>query len=384
MSRLGAAAPRVHVLDTTMLYSPSGGGVVRYLLAKRRWLTRHTSVRHSLLVPGERGGRGLHGETFIACRAMLGRRPRVPLDIRSWSRAIAEHRPDIVEIGDPGPIALAAFRARREAGMPVIAFCHTDLERDARARYGIVAARTVKTYARRVFTNADRVLTPSDYMRRRLDDWGVRDVAVCPLGVDAEVFHPSRRACELRAMLGLAPATRLCVYAGRFAPAKNLPLLVDAFRLLGRPYHLLLIGDGPCLPPLPSNVTVMPFQADPKRLAALVGGADAFVQAGERESFGLAVIEAMACGVPIVAVADGAAPELVTPDCGVLVRAGSAGRFADAVAALYDSDRETMGANARVRAERHFGWERVFRSLLQQYAAVVRGSAALAVREQIA
>ncbi len=381
--RLGAAL-RVHVLDTTMLYSPNGGGVVRYLLAKRRWLTRRTRMRHSLLVPGERNGMGLHGETFVHCRPVPGLRSRMPLDTGRWSRLIAEHGPDVVEVGDPGPVAIAAFRARRVSGTPVIAFCHTDLVRDARSRYGSVAGRTMKTYACRVFGNADRVLAPSEYMKQRLIEWGVHDVAVCPLGVDAELFHPSRRHRALRERLGLPRDARLCVFAGRFAPAKNMPLLVDAFRRLGKPYHLLLIGSGPCLPPLPANVTVLPFERDPKRLAAIVGGVDAFVQAGERESFGLALVEAMACGVPIVAAADGAAPEIVTPDCGVLVRAGSASDLAAGVAVLYDRDREALGDAARARAERNFGWDRVFRGLLQQYATVVHGAAARVLREQIA
>lgn len=367
-----------------MLYSPNGGGVVRYLLAKRRWLARHTRVRHSLLVPGERAGTGLHGETFIACRAMPGLRSRMPLDTAAWGRAIAQHRPDIVEVGDPGPIAIAALRARRTGGMPVIAFCHTDLERDARARFGGVAAHTVKTYARHVFASADRVLTPSDYMRQRLADWGVRDIVVCPLGVDADVFHPSRRDHRLRERLGLAKNARLCIFAGRFAPAKNLPVLLDAFRTLGAPYHLLLVGNGSCLPPLPSNATVLPFERDPARLAAIVAGADAFVQAGERESFGLAVVEALACGVPVVAAADGAAPEIVTPDCGVLVRAGSAADLAEGVAALYSMDHAAMGVVARERAESHFGWDRVFRRLLRHYASVAPAAAARALHEQAA
>lgn len=374
----------MHVLDTTMLYSPNGGGVVRYLLAKRRWLHRHTRVHHSLLVPGERSGVGVHGETFIRCGAMPVIGSRVPFDTHRWSRAIVEQRPDVVEVGDPGPVALAAFRARREGAFPIVAFCHTDLERDARARYGRIAARTVTSYARRVFDHADCVLTPSEYMRRRLAEWGVYAVSVCPLGVDSDVFHPARRERELRARLGLPADTRLCVFAGRFAPAKNIPVLVDAFRLLGRPYHLLLIGSGSRLPPLPPNVTTLPVERDARRLAALVGGADVFVQAGERESFGLAVLEAMACGIPIVAAADGAAPEIVTPECGILVRAGSASMLAAGVDALYAADRERMAAAARARAERHFGWQRVFQRLLQHYASVVPTWAAYALREQTA
>jgi alpha-1,6-mannosyltransferase len=131
-------------------------------------------------------------------------------------------------------------------------------------------------------------------------------------------------------------------------------------------------------------VTVLPFERDPRKLASIVAGVDAFVQAGERESFGLALVEAMACGVPVVAVADGAAPEIVAAGCGVLVHRASAAALAAGVAAVYDGDRDRMAAAARERAERHFGWDRVFRRLLQQYATVVRGPAARALREQIA
>jgi len=271
-SRL-AAGSRVHLLDTTMLYSPDGGGVVRYLLAKRRWLHRHTRVRHSLLVPGERNGVGVNGETFIRCRALPVLRSRVPFDTREWSRAIVGYRPDVVEVGDPGPLAIAAFRARREGAFPVVAFCHTDLERDACVRYGRVAARSVAIYARSVFGHADCVLTPSEYMRRRLDEWGVAGVSVCPLGVDCDVFHPARRASALRKTLDLPAHARLCIFAGRFAPAKNIRVLVDAFRLLGDPYHLLLVGSGADVPRLPRNVTTLGFEYDARRLAALIGGA---------------------------------------------------------------------------------------------------------------
>jgi alpha-1,6-mannosyltransferase len=308
----------------------------------------------------------------------------MPFDTRRWSRAIAKCRPDVVEVGDPGPIALAAFRARRAGAFPVVAFCHTDLERDTRVRYGRVAAKTVATYARRVLGYADCVLAPSEYMRLRLDEWGVRRVSVCPLGVDADVFHPARRDGALREKLGLSARTRLCIFAGRFAPAKNIPALVDAFRLLGEPYHLLLVGGGGELRALARNVTTLAFEHDARRLAALVGGCDVFVQAGERESFGLAVVEAMSCGIPIVAVADGAAPEIVTPECGVLVRAASATLLAAGVDALFSADREKMGAAARTRCERYFGWQPVFRRVLQNYASVVPSWDVPELREQTA
>ena len=94
---------------------------------------------------------------------------------------------------------------------------------------------------------------------------------VQPLGVDAEVFHPRRRTDTLRERLGLAPAARVLVYAGRFAEEKNLPVLLQAFARLGRPYHLLLIGGAHSGRPA-DNVTMLPYRGDSAELAGLDPG----------------------------------------------------------------------------------------------------------------
>src|SRR5690348_9021913 len=80
-------ARRMHLLDVTMLYAPQSGGVVRYLRAKHAWLRRHTSVRHSLLVPGAADARGSSGEIFLRTRS-LGHAHRWPLAVHRWSRTI--------------------------------------------------------------------------------------------------------------------------------------------------------------------------------------------------------------------------------------------------------------------------------------------------------
>ncbi len=137
-------------------------------------------------------------------------------------------------------------------------------------------------------------------MRGHLHDWGVERVALQPLGVDTALFHPGRAAATpWRSELGLAADARVLVYAGRFAPEKHLDVLADAVARLGPPHVLLAIGAGP-MPPAGERVRVVPFVADATVLAAILAGADAFVHAGDQETFGLSALEAMACGTPIV------------------------------------------------------------------------------------
>src|SRR4029077_20630732 len=137
-----------------------------------------------------------------------------------------------------------------------------------------------------------------------------------PLGVDPEVFSPAHRGTPLPRRLGLAHDARVLVYAGRFAEEKNLPVLLQAFARLGAPYHLLLIGGERATRPAP-NVTMIPYRRDSVELAQWLASADALVHAGTKETFGLVILEAMACGRPVVAARAGAFPEFVDDSVGM-------------------------------------------------------------------
>jgi len=193
-----------------------------------------------------------------------------------------------------------------------------------------------------------------------------------PLGVDTQHFHPARTSAAWRAAQGYDADARLLVYAGRFAPEKHLDVLAAAVAQLGPPYALLAIGAGPT-PPRGTGVRVMPFLADPGALATALASADAFVHAGDQETFGLSLLEAFACGTPaVVRRAEGLA-ELVDASVGIGVEHGRADDFAEAIEALFAADRAALGRAARVRAEAH-DWERVLPALLVQYRSLLHGA----------
>ena len=130
---------------------------------------------------------------------------------------------------------LPALAARRVGGRQGLA-----------TRRGHWAARQARDYLERLYAGFSMVLAPSHELTHLLHRWGVRHAVHQPLGIDTAVFSPAAndpswraRLCE---QLGLGPTTHLLVYSGRFAPEKNLPLLVQALRKLGPRFALLAVG----------------------------------------------------------------------------------------------------------------------------------------------
>jgi alpha-1,6-mannosyltransferase len=115
-------------------------------------------------------------------------------------------------------------------------------------------------------------------------------------------------------------------------------------------------------------VTEIAYQSDPRRIARLLASADALLHAGVHETFGLIVLETMACGRPVVAIGAGAIAELVDDSVGALARNDSVSAIAAAVHSLYERDPESLGASARRRVERQYGWDRIFSQQLDRYA----------------
>ena len=206
-------------------------------------------------------------------------------------------------------------------------------------------------------------------LRSPLARLGVAHIAYQPLGVDTGIFSPARRTLDLRRQLELPDDARLLVYAGRFSEEKNLHVLRAAMALLGKPYHLLLIGGGRTARPS-HNVSVLPYRRDSIALAQWLASADALVHAGNSETFGLVIIEAMACGRPVVGVRAGAVPELVDESVGELAEPESTASMAQAIRRLYERNPDALGMAARARTLQRFTWSQVLQMQLASYAGV--------------
>jgi len=210
-----------------------------------------------------------------------------------------------------------------------------------------------------------RIATPSRWLANMVTGCGVADgvaeLRVIPNGIDTTVFSPGSQS-EARSVLGLSPEAFVIAFAAQSAttnPYKGFDTLAAALpriaeRLGERDIRLLAIGaegDDTTL----GGVRVHPvaFPSDPARLAQLYRAADLYVHPARAESFGLTVLEAMACGVAVVASDVGGIPEIIVDgQTGVLVPVDDPGQLADATTVLAtDSERRrSISAAGRARA----------------------------------
>jgi alpha-1,6-mannosyltransferase len=345
-----------------MFLSPSGGGVRRYLQQKSWWLERHSNWRHMVEAPLP----AQPGIVTVPALALpFSQGYRMVLRREAAARVLERLRPDLIEAGDPYRLAWAALDTARRLDIPAVAFCHSHLECLAAQCAGKLAARLARRYMQRLYRRFDLVLAPSAWMQRHLEAIGVARSATQALGVDTAMFTPRRRDPGWRRRLGLPPDARVLLYAGRFAPEKHLATLAAAVAQLGPPYVLVVIGSGP-MPPSGRRVRVLPFERDSYSLAQALASADAFVHAGDQETFGLAALEALACGMPVVARAEAGLGELIDERVGVLVEGAAPGDFAEAIAYLFERDRSGLATAARRLALR-YDWNRVLPDLFAHY-----------------
>jgi alpha-1,6-mannosyltransferase len=360
----------VHIADMTMFYAPASGGVRTYLEAKHRRLRLYSDVQHSVLIPG--GAYHHHDGIYQVPAPALpfGKGYRFPVRRAPWRNLLRSLRPDLIEVGDPYMTAWAALDAGRRLDIPVIGFYHSDLPLLARNRLGPWLGTNMNAYVAKLYGSFDRVLAPSHVMAEKLSRLGVRDVHVQPLGVDLETFHPSRRDPQLKRQLGLDESTRLMIFAGRGSREKNLHVLLETAQRLGRPYHLLLVGSN--MPAqVPENVSVINEFRPPEEVARLMASSDVLLHAGDQETFGLVALEAMASGIPVVAVRAGALAEIVPPNTGRLCAPNDARSMATTVLELFEEGTAELGRQARRHVEAQHAWDAVVAGLLSHYHAVL-------------
>lgn len=353
-----------HVADVTMFWGPSSGGVRRYIGAKRRWLQAR-GIGHSTVVPGRAAGADV---AVPSLPLPFARGYRLARSRRCGADILHQLAPDLIEAGDPYTLAWSALDAARTLKVPSVAFVHSDLPALAARAGGARAEAVAWRYVRRLYAQFDLVLASSSTMCARLCAAGIGGVQRQPLGVDTACFAPDARDPQWRAQIGVAPWQRVVLYAGRFAVEKNLPQLVAAVERLGPRYVLALIGDGP-VRLAGEQLRVLPFVQQPRLLARVLASCDAFVHAGDAETFGLAPLEAMACGTPVVVRAQGGLAEMVDDHVGAAVPGADPAAFAAAIHATCERERAALSLVARHRA-RQFDWNAVLPALLGRYAAL--------------
>jgi alpha-1,6-mannosyltransferase len=310
--------------------------------------------------------------------------PRLPLSAgryrvltrrRAVRAALERFGPDVVEVHDQTTLTWVADWARA-AGVPCILFSHERLDLVA-AQICHVPPGRLETLRRRWAANLaeafDAIVCASTFAAEPFDRIGADNIARIPFGVDLKSFAPrpdlnSQHTPHLRRDTALPwrDGMHRLVMAGRLYPEKQPELALDiltTLRALGEPAQLVIVGSGPLEAALRQRVVrqhlpvhFIGHLTDRPSLAELLASADVALALGHRETFGFAVLEAMACATPVIVSAHGASRELLAAG-----HAGHAGQtctdLASAVLRVVTDPREhsLARAAARKRAEQ-FTW----------------------------
>ncbi len=378
------------VLDISEYVGERTGGVRTYLAEKARYVSARAGLRQVVLIPGDEDAI-VDGEG-VRCYRLRG--PAVPfhpayrfmLATRSTSRIVAHERPDVIEVGSAYFAPWLIFRARRSHRAPVVWFYHANLHRlvaprgDAEALPRRVVASAVARYTRRIASSVDATIVASDFARRDLEAIGVRNLVHIPLGVDLETFHPLRRVhAEATRRRHRLPPGPIAMYVGRLASEKHTDRLAAAWPAVHARTGatLVLVGDGPLRHRLApdadaSGLMFLGYTRDRSVIADLLAAADLYVSPSPHETFGLAALEAMASGIPVLSVNGGGVAEQVTRSGGgTLYDGDDAGSLVRGVERLLGAG-EAAGARGRLRAESHHAWDVVFTRIFEVYAGLAR------------
>jgi glycosyltransferase involved in cell wall biosynthesis len=298
--------------------------------------------------------------------------------LRAGSRLVDRYigdrgRPDLIHAHGTLLGGCVATRAGRRHGIPVVITEHSS----AFLR-GMIGPRQA-ALARDALARADALVAVSARLREALSAYAPgRQIGILGNFVDTSYFTPASPPPR-------CPPFRVCG-VGFLRPVKGFDVLIEGFasRLRERQACLTIAGEGPELPALAAKAQALgaagrvdlPGPCDREAVRALLRGSHAFALASHVETFGVALVEAMACGLPVVATRCGGPEEIVEPSSGILVPPADPESMGRALLAMMDGYSRYDSGTIRRRCEERFGEAAIVGRLSDLYRDVVGAEAA--------
>lgn len=275
-------AAHLKILIVTDAWAPQVNGVVRTLEILGQDLA---TLGHTLRYVTPLGRRTFPMPTYPEIRLALFQK-------RALLREIAEFAPDAIHIATEGSLGLAARAVCRKHGIAFSTAFHTRFAEYVHARFRMVPERVVWRWLRWFHHPATAVMVATNALKRDLASHGFKNLRIWSRGVDVERFRP------------IADARHpydgpIWIYVGRVAVEKN----IESFLALDLPGTKLVVGDGPALAALTRKYPDVKFLGalNGEALVRAYAGSDVFVFPSRTDTFGLVMLEALACGLPVAA-----------------------------------------------------------------------------------
>ena len=286
-------------------------------------------------------------------------------------------RPNVVHVATEGPLGWAAVSAARGLDIATTSDFRTNFHRYSHYYRLGWTAPAIAAYLRHFHNRTLRSFAPTRRVRVELHEAGFQRVEVVGRGVDCERFSPSRRDPSLRRQWGAGDGPVL-LHVGRLAPEKNVELALQAYQSARRfvpGARMVVVGDGPLRSRLERAYPEVRFTGvlSGDALAAHYASADIFLFPSLTDTFGNVTLEALACGLPVVAFDVAAAAEHVADRIsGSLVAPGDGKGFVMATSLLASRHRELDPLRREARcAALKADWHAVLRNFEAQLVDVV-------------
>ena len=305
-------------------------------------------------------------------RLGLGLSARVRRDLEAFN-------PNIVHVAAPDIIGHRAVSWARRHRLPAVASVHTRFETYL-AYYRLQWLEPLlRVLLRRFYRRCEGVMAPAESTAAVLRAQRMnREIAIWARGIDREQFNPDRRDLDWRRGLGIADEEVVVCFLGRTVMEKGLDVFADAIKALKRrkvKHRVLVIGDGPARGWFEQQLPKAIFVGHQEKadLARALASTDVLLNPSITEAFGNVTLEAMGCGLPVVAAEATGATNLVRDGVtGVLVEATDIGGYADALAAYArDPELRRRHGEAGLAVARTMDWDTINASVLRVYERAV-------------
>lgn len=310
---------------------------------------------------------------------------RIPLSLsRKVRRDLEAFGPNVVHISSPDRVARQAAQWARNRNLPVLCSVHTRFETYFRYYNLSFIEPLVEAWLRRLYRKCDALVAPSESFAQVLREQRMNyDIDIWSRGVDREIFNPQRRNMEWRRSQGLTDELPVIGFLGRLVMEKGLDVFSDAIDQLRRrqvPHQVMVIGEGPARGWFESRLPharFVGFQGG-SDLGRAVACMDLLFNPSITETFGNVTLEAMACGLPVVAAKATGSQSLVEDKVsGRLITPGAINQFADVLQNYCTSAelRHQHGLAGETRSL-NYSWDAINQTVADTYARLIRQRAA--------
>lgn len=298
------------------------------------------------------------------------------LDIKS---ELLSFGPQLIHVATPFNIGLCGVYYAKKLNIPLVGSYHTDFNYYLQYYDLQFLAKYLWKYLNWFHRHFKKIFVPSIETMSQLKHHGFTNLELWPRGVDCRNFHPNYNKQTVRKKLGIQKKY-LLTYVGRLAPEKNVDLVLSIAKSLpaeiNQDVQWLIVGDGPLRTELqkeaPANMVFTGYLQG-EALVEAYAASDIFVFPSSSETFGNVVLEALACGTPVVGANSGGVKSIVQSGLtGKLVEPGNVSEFIYSILVLlkHDSLRYQMGMEGRKYALTQ-KWEGIFENLLSSYDDVI-------------